>query len=67
MGFDWQIWPADLAGRLGWQTWPVRLVKIKDLKPTLFHLKNRLKTRVALLKLLDLSYIAVGNVGVPTC
>jgi hypothetical protein len=33
----------------------------------LFHLKNRLKTRVALLELLDLSDIAVGNVGVPTC
>jgi hypothetical protein len=33
----------------------------------LFHLKNRLKTRVALIELLDLSGIAVGNVGVPTC
>jgi hypothetical protein len=33
----------------------------------LFHLKNRLKTRVALIELLDLSWIAVGNVGVPTC
>jgi hypothetical protein len=29
--------------------------------------KNRLKTRVALLEPLDLSGIAVGNVGVPTC
>jgi hypothetical protein len=55
-----QTWPADLAGRLGRQT--------------LFHLKNRLKTRVALLELLDksgtarfLSDIAVGNVEVPTC
>jgi hypothetical protein len=33
----------------------------------LFHLKNILKTRVALIELLDLSGIAVGNVGVPTC
>jgi hypothetical protein len=33
----------------------------------LFHLKNRLKTRVALIELLDLSGIAVGNVRVPTC
>jgi hypothetical protein len=33
----------------------------------LFHLKNRLKTRVALLEPLDLSGIAVCNVGVPTC
>jgi hypothetical protein len=33
----------------------------------LFHLKNTLKTRVALIELLDLSGIAVGNVGVPTC
>jgi hypothetical protein len=33
----------------------------------LFHLKNRLKTRVALIEQLDLSGIAVGNVGVPTC
>jgi hypothetical protein len=33
----------------------------------LFHLKNRLKTRVALIELLNLSGIAVGNVGVPTC
>jgi hypothetical protein len=33
----------------------------------LFHLKNRLKTRVALIELRDLSGIAVGNVGVPTC
>jgi hypothetical protein len=33
----------------------------------LFHLKNRLKTRVALIELLDLSGIAVGNVGIPTC
>jgi hypothetical protein len=70
-----QTWPADLAGRRGRQTWPEdlagRLVKIKDGlkigKPTLFHLKNRLKTRVALIELLDLSGIAVGNVGVPTC
>jgi hypothetical protein len=49
----------------------VRLVKIKDgLKIENQHCfikKNRLKTRVALLELLDLSDIAVGNVGVPTC
>jgi hypothetical protein len=28
---------------------------------------TRLKTRVALLELLDLSDIAIGNVGVPIC
>jgi hypothetical protein len=55
-------WLAELAGIL---------VKIKDglkiEKQHCFILKNRLKTRVALLELLDLSDIAVGNVKVPTC
>jgi hypothetical protein len=73
-----QTWPADLAGRLGRQTRPTdlagRLVFIKDglkmalrLKTNIVSFKNRLKTRVALIELLDLSGIAVGNVGVPTC
>jgi hypothetical protein len=33
------------------------------LKANIVSFKNRLKTRVALLELLDLSDIAVGNVG----
>jgi hypothetical protein len=37
------------------------------LKTNIVSFKNRLKTRVALIELLDLSRIAVGNVGVPTC
>jgi hypothetical protein len=37
------------------------------LKTNIVSFKNRLKTRVALIELLDLSGIAVGNVGVPTC
>jgi hypothetical protein len=57
-------WLANLAGRL---------FKIKDgLKienQHCFILKKQTKNqgRVALLELLDLSDIAVGNVGVPTC
>jgi hypothetical protein len=56
-----------LAGRLGWQTWPVRLVKIKDgLKIENQHcivsFQKQIKNQSsALLELLDLSYIAVGN------
>jgi hypothetical protein len=37
------------------------------LKTNIVSFKNRLKTIVALIELLDLSRIAVGNVGVPTC
>jgi hypothetical protein len=37
------------------------------LKTNIVSFKNRLKTRVALIELLDLSGIAAGNVGVPTC
>jgi hypothetical protein len=68
-----QTWPADSAGRFGRQTWPADFF-IKDglkmalrLKTNIVSFKNRLKTRVALIELLDLSGIAVGNVGVPTC
>jgi hypothetical protein len=58
-----QNWLADLAGRLGQQTLLadlavrlVKIIKIKDgpkIKNQQFHLKNRLKTRVDLLKPLD--------------
>jgi hypothetical protein len=58
-----------LAGRLGRQTCFIKdgLKMALRLKTNIVSFKNRLKTRVALIELLDLSGIAVGNVGVPTC
>jgi hypothetical protein len=59
-----------LAGRLGRQTCFIKdglKMAFKRLKTNIVSFKNRLKTRVALIELLDLSGIAVGNVGVPTC
>jgi hypothetical protein len=61
----WQTWPADLAGRLGWQpgrlgrTNLLKLKMAKRLKTNIVSFKkNRLKTRVALLELLDLKAIS---------
>jgi hypothetical protein len=46
---------------------PLRVKKSRSHDMAIVSFKNRLKTRVALIELLDLSGIAVGNVGVPTC
>jgi hypothetical protein len=65
-----QTWPADLTGNLDCRLGRSDLLKLKmgvKIESQHCFMLKQIKNQRALLELLDLSDIAVGNVGVPTC